>query len=117
MKREVMHHLAAELTARRSIDPAQYFTDGFRLHDPNAPHIASGLAGAREMLDGILKWAPDVTIEIVDTIEDGDRIAVRWRLTGTHDGKASEAAIIAIYRFEGERIAEDWGIAARTPWP
>lgn len=117
MKRDIMVRLAKDLSERRSIEPSQYFTSTFRLHDPNAPHIATGLAGAREMMDGILKWAPDLKIEIVDTMEEGDRIAVRWRLAGTHDGKMSEAAIVGIYRFEGTRIAEDWGIGARAPWP
>jgi hypothetical protein len=24
---------------------------------------------------------------------------------------------VAIYRFDGNRIAEDWGIAAKAEWP
>ena len=117
MKKQTLTRLAAEISARRSVDVADYFTSSFRLHDPNAPHIGLGLAGAREMLDGIRAWAPDIKIEVADTVEEGDRVAVRWRLTGTRDGKRAEAAIIGIYRFEGPLIAEDWGIAARAPWP
>jgi hypothetical protein len=26
-------------------------------------------------------------------------------------------SVVAIYRFEGERIAEDWEIAAKADWP
>jgi hypothetical protein len=26
-------------------------------------------------------------------------------------------AVVAIYRFDGDRIAEDWGIAAKAEWP
>jgi predicted SnoaL-like aldol condensation-catalyzing enzyme len=117
VKKQVLSRLADKLSARTPIDVADHFTPGFRLHDPNAPQIATGLDGAREMLDGIMKWAPDLKIEIVDTLEEGDRITVRWRLTGTHNGKRSEASILAIYRFEGARIAEDWGIGSRAPWP
>jgi predicted SnoaL-like aldol condensation-catalyzing enzyme len=117
MKREILTRLAQELTARRPIDVEQYFTPDFRLHDPNAPHIAKGLSGARETIAGILSFAPDMTIEVIDTLEERDRIAVRWRLTGTREGKGTEAAIVAIYRFAGPRIAEDWGIGARAPWP
>lgn len=117
MKREIMIRLAQEMTARCPVDVADYFTPSFRLHDPNAPQMQPGLGGAREMLDVFLKWAPDMTLEVVDTLEEGDRIAVRWRVTGTRDGERKEAAIVGIYRFEGERIAEDWGIGTRAPWP
>ena len=117
MKREIMIRLAREMTDRRPIDVADHFTPDFRLHDPNAPQMPAGLAGAREMLDVFLKWAPDMTLEVIDTLEEGDRIVVRWRVTGTREGKMAEAAIVGIYRFEGRRIAEDWGIAARAPWP
>ena len=45
-------------------------------------------------------------------IEEGDRVAVRWQLTATYDdGKPYERSIMAIYRFENGRIAEDWGIS------
>jgi hypothetical protein len=43
---------------------------------------------------------------------------VRWQVTATYyDGKPSERSIMAIYRFENGRIAEDWGIASPTLWP
>jgi steroid delta-isomerase-like uncharacterized protein len=36
----------------------------------------------REMLTAI----PDLVVTVDDVIEDGDKVAVRWRLTGTHRG-------------------------------
>jgi ketosteroid isomerase-like protein len=56
-------------------------------------------------------------LEILDMIEEGDRVAVRWQLTATYDGRPFEQSIMAIYRFEKGRIAEDWGISIRTLWP
>ena len=50
-------------------------------------------------------------------IEEGDRVAVRWQVTAAYDGKPFEQSIMAIYRFENGRIAEDWGISFRTLWP
>ena len=50
-------------------------------------------------------------------IEEGDRVAVRWQLTATYDGKPFEESIMAIYRFEDGRITEDWGIPIRATWP
>jgi ketosteroid isomerase-like protein len=56
-------------------------------------------------------------LEILDMVEEGDRVAVRWQLTATYDGKPFEQSIMAIYRFEGSRIAEDWGTSIRALWP
>jgi predicted SnoaL-like aldol condensation-catalyzing enzyme len=51
-------------------------------------------------------------------IEEGDRVAVRWELTATEDDrKPYERSILAIYRFENQRIAEEWGIASPALWP
>jgi len=43
--------------------------------------------------------------------------AVRWQLTAMYDGRPFEQSLMAIYRFEEVRIAEDWGFAIRELWP
>ena len=60
---------------------------------------------------------PPINLEILDMIEEGDRVAVRWQLTATYEGRPLEQSILAIYRFEKGRIAEDCGIGTRTLWP
>ena len=60
---------------------------------------------------------PPIKLEILDLIEEGNRVAVRWQLTATYNGEPFEQSILAIYRFEDGRIAEDWGIAIRACWP
>jgi hypothetical protein len=42
---------------------------------------------------------------------------VRWIFSGKKDGSPVHLSAVAIYRFEGERIAEDWEIAAKADWP
>jgi steroid delta-isomerase-like uncharacterized protein len=37
---------------------------------------------------------PDFRIEVADLLADGDKVAVRWHLTGTFDGKARFAGLI-----------------------
>ena len=59
---------------------------------------------------------PPINLEILDMIEEGDRVAVRWQLTATHDGKLFEQSTLAIYRFEDGRIAEDRGISSHALW-
>ena len=57
-------------------------------------------------------------VEILDVIEEGNRVAVRWEVTATaRNGNPYEGSCVAIYRFENGRIAEDWGIVAPALWP
>jgi ketosteroid isomerase-like protein len=102
---------------------SDWFTEDFRLHEPGKPALPVGHEGARQMREAGRRMReglkpPIISVEILDMIEEGDRVAVRLQLTGTYDdGKPYERSIMAIYRFENGRIAEDWGIATPALWP
>lgn len=62
---------------------------------------------------------PDIHVIVDDTIVDGDKIASRQTVTGTHrgeyrglapTGKAVAYEEIFIIRFSGGQIAEVWGV-------
>jgi hypothetical protein len=42
---------------------------------------------------------------------------VRWLFFGKKDGRPVYLSAVAIYRFDGHRIAVDWAIAAKAEWP
>jgi predicted SnoaL-like aldol condensation-catalyzing enzyme len=90
---------------------ADWFTEDFHLHDPNLPDWPTGHAGAAKMMDQFRALGGPIHFEAVEIIEDGDRAAVRWSLSATQDGQSLSSSIMAMYRFEGGRIAEDWGIS------
>ena len=94
-----------------------WFTEDFRLHEPGTPLLPVGHEGASQMRARFRTLTPPINLEILDMIEEGDRVAVRWQLTATYEGRPFEQSIIAIYRFENGRIAEDWGISVRALWP
>ncbi len=54
---------------------------------------------------------PDLRIDVVDQVSEGDRVVSRWTLTGTHRGRRVTLPGITISRFENGRIAEDWTAA------
>ena len=63
------------------------------------------------------KGFPQYRLKADDIIEQGDKVVVRARFMGTHNGefngipatgKSVELPFIIIYRFEGGRIAEHW---------
>jgi len=81
--------------------------------------LAADPASAGKATLSTLKTAfPDLQIQVEDTIESGDEVVVRWRLSGTHTGavlgfaacdQKVEFTGINIYRFAGDTIAESWG--------
>jgi ketosteroid isomerase-like protein len=108
------------IAATRSGAPdriSDWFTEDFRLHEPGKAALPVGHEGARQMRASP-KPKPPINVEILDMIEEGDRVAMRLQLTGTyHDGEPYERSIVAIYRFDNGRIADDWGISVPALWP
>lgn len=115
-KAELLRELAELVNRRQPVPITCYFTDDFHLDDAGAGVVRAGHAGAQAMLDEILGLAPDVRLEILDTVEAADRLAVRWRVTGTRTTGSFDVAMIAIYRFANGLIAEDWGVWSGKPW-
>lgn len=95
----------------------EWFTEDFKLHDPSFGGFRSGYDGARDMLRSLAEHVPSARIDALDMVEEGDKVAVRWLFAGKKDRKPVYLSAVAIYRFEGDRIAEDWGIGAKADWP
>jgi hypothetical protein len=94
-----------------------WFTEDFRLHDPGFPNWPCGHVGASAMLAQNVSLGPTTKFEALGMLEEDNRVAVRWRLMGTQEGKIFDRAIMSMYRFENGRIAEDWGISSQGGWP
>ena len=116
-QKDLLREIAAATSSGASDRISDWFTEDFRLHEPGAPALPAGHEGARQMRARFRALSPPIKLEILDMIEEGDRVAVRWQLTATYQGRPFEQSIIAIYRFEKDRIAEDWGISTRALWP
>lgn len=84
------------------------------------PGMPNGAEGARVMFGSLFAAFPDMHGEVLDTVEDGDRLCVRSRVTGTHKGefmgipatgKSVDFERIDILRFADGKVAEQWGVA------
>jgi predicted SnoaL-like aldol condensation-catalyzing enzyme len=115
-KAELLQELSELVNRRQPVTIARYFTEDFRLDDAGTGVVRTGHAGAQTMMENILALAPDVRFEILDAVEAADRAAVRWRVTGTRTTGSFDVAMIAIYRFDDGRIAEDWGVWSDKAW-
>jgi len=116
-QKELLREMASAHNSGAPDRISDWFTEDFRLHEPGAPALPVGHEAASRMRARFRSLTPPINLEILDMIEEGDRVAVRWQLTATYEGRPFEQSIMAIYRFENDRIAEDWGISTRTLWP
>jgi ketosteroid isomerase-like protein len=116
-QKDLLREIAAAVNSGAPNRISDWFTGDFRLHEPSAPALPAGHAGASQMLARFRALAPPINLEILDMVEEGDRVAVRWQLTAMYDGKPFERSLMAIYRFEEGRITEDWGFGIRELWP
>ena len=109
---DVLRELVELFNARKAIDVARFFTEDFRLEDPGAGVIRTGLDGAQSMMEALRALAHEGHLEILDMFESGNRVAARW----SYKGPGASFAMMSIYEFNGKRIQRDWGILARAPW-
>ena len=82
----------------------------FRHHNPWFPGDGASLAKA---MDENAAQNPDKTIEFVHVIEEGDLVTVFSRVRHTPNGK--DAAVVHIFRFEGDKVAELWDVGQEAP--
>jgi predicted ester cyclase len=57
--------------------------------DAQGPHdgqFATGPEGWRQEIELVRSGLPDLRVEVVEMVEEGTAIAVRWRSRGTHSG-------------------------------
>jgi steroid delta-isomerase-like uncharacterized protein len=82
--------------------------------------LGHGLGGRDDLQRELEMWAgafPDLDITVEDTIVEGDRVAVRMRLRGTHtgtfaglapSGRQFEVRCTDVVRIVDGRVAEAW---------
>jgi predicted ester cyclase len=77
----------------------------------------TGPQGFEVFYSAIRAALPDARYEVDDLIAEGDKVVVRWRLLGTHQGdfrgiaptgRAIVLKGIAIYRVDGGKLMERW---------
>jgi steroid delta-isomerase-like uncharacterized protein len=80
-------------------------------------HPDSTLDDLKEQVRKFRAGFPDLAIMIDEPIAEGDKVAYRWTMRGTHQGdiegiaptgRALEVSGITIVRVENGRIVEDW---------
>ena len=98
----------------------EILTPNFVDHEEGPPGTPDGIDGVKAFVTMFREAFPDMQVSIEDVMEDGDRVAVRATMTGTHDGELMgvppsgnrvRLEMIDIVRIEDGRCAEHWGAA------
>jgi predicted ester cyclase len=92
------------------------------MHNPLILDAPTGPGAVRGGVDMVRRAFPDLSVEVLDLIGEGDRVAAFLRLSGTNTGayrrggatnrRASMRAFF-IWRIAGGRLVESWGVADR----
>lgn len=82
----------------------------FRHHNPYFPGDAESLKAG--MAEAASKF-PNTLLEVHHVLESGDLVAVHSNVR--HSDNTPEIAVVHIFRFEGDRIAELWDVAMEAP--
>ncbi|MBA7494480.1 hypothetical protein ES702_05056 [subsurface metagenome] len=94
----------------------EIFGADFVNHDPNHPEVTN-LESYKGLVAGIHTAFPDFHVTTEDLIAKGDKVAVRWIITATHQGELAgipATDIVAtwtgmtIWRFVDGKLVEGW---------
>lgn len=113
----------AEVFERQNFDAIDDFVaEDFVGHDPTLPEPMRGSEDVREMVEMVLTAFPDVQVELEEAVVEGDRIALRNSITGTHDGEYMgiqptgeeiDVTVMAIQRIDNGQYVEEFQLVDR----
>ena len=85
-------------------------TSNFRHHNPYFPGDADSLKAG--MADAHKKF-PDTALVVKHVLEEGELVAVHSHVQ--HSANTLPIAVVHMFRFEGDEIAELWDVAMEAP--
>jgi steroid delta-isomerase-like uncharacterized protein len=98
----------------------RYMAPEFADHDPGRAGLPPGIEGFKQFFAAMKQAFPDTMVIPEDMVAEGDKVAVRFTVRGTHRGEFMGIAPMGkevvvqgmdINRMANGKIAERWGIA------
>src|SRR5688572_2554389 len=89
---------------------AKYVGEGFHHHNPFFEDRAETLMTA---MDENARQNPEKRLDVLRALEDGDLVAVHSHVRQKPDDRG--AAVVHIFRFNGNRIVELWDLGQAVP--
>lgn len=88
-----------------------------RDYDGHSSTVIRGPDGAVVFIPRLRTAFPDFQFTVLDQIAEGDKVATRWKIVGTHEGqfqgmppsgKRVEMTGITIFRFANGKLIDGW---------
>jgi steroid delta-isomerase-like uncharacterized protein len=108
---------------RQNVDAIEELVaEDFVGHDTALPKPMRGPEDVREQVEMVLTAFPDAQVELEATVAQGDRVAVRNSITGTHDGpylgieptgEQVDVTAMAIQRIDDGQYVEEFQLVDR----
>ncbi len=114
MHKDLIRRLYDEFVDQGNLKVAEQIISPDFVNDTNE---LTGIDGVKAIVFPLREAFPDLRHTIDDLVAEGDRVAVRWTMEGTHrapfagipaTGKRVTIRAIVIYRFQDGRAAEIW---------
>lgn len=116
--RELLERHTEEVWNRGNLDSVEEFVaEDYVEHDPSVRDQFRGPGAYRRNVETFRTAFPDLSVTIEDAIVEGDKIAMRQRFGGTHEGefmgieptgREVESTSFVFCRIEAGKIAETW---------
>lgn len=116
----ILKRVAEDVFNGRDLDAIdELFADDYVMHDPNAPDDIHGREGFRDYVRTFHDAFPDLEVEQLDQLVDGDEVATRFVIRGTHEGPLlgvpATGRQVSVHgtivsRVQDGRIAEEWTV-------
>ena len=115
MNESVIRNMLQAVQSGAVADVEKVFAPTWVNHDPSLPPM-QGLEGAR-MLIRLWSGFSNMQVTIEDSLSQGDRVAIRFRLRGTHTGellgipatgKAVNISATGIFRVVDGKATDNW---------
>jgi steroid delta-isomerase-like uncharacterized protein len=97
----------------------EFCTEDFVDHEEGPPGLPEGIEGVKAFVQMFREGFSDLHASVEDVLEEGDRVATRVRVTGTHDGEFMgftpsgnriDIETMDIVRIVDGKAAEHWGL-------
>jgi predicted SnoaL-like aldol condensation-catalyzing enzyme len=90
----------------------EILTPDFVWHAPPDQDFVVGPEAVKEVTTGLREFFPDLELSDDDVIAEGDRVVIRWTLSGTGQMETGGVPVsytgIDIFRIESGQLAELW---------
>jgi steroid delta-isomerase-like uncharacterized protein len=115
--KDLVRRFYEEVFNKKNLAGVDEFVDSHIIEHDLPPGLPAGSEGTRQFIGMYLRAFPDLHITANDLVAEGDKVAVRLTLGGTHGGelmgipptgKQATVTGIQIVRIANGRIVENW---------